>query len=79
VPENRVLKKIFGPKRDKLRVGWRKLDNEELHNLYSSPNITMINSRRGRASSMNVGREMRYALEVLVSYGSKSSSSCKIE
>jgi hypothetical protein len=33
--ENRVLR-IFGPKRDRVMGGWRKLDNEELHNLYSS-------------------------------------------
>jgi hypothetical protein len=35
--ENRVLR-IFGPKRDEERVGWRKLHNEELHNLYSKYN-----------------------------------------
>jgi hypothetical protein len=43
--ENRVLI-IFGPKRDEVTGGWRKLHNEELHNLYSSPSIT--NSRRMR-------------------------------
>jgi hypothetical protein len=43
--ENRVLRRIFGPKRDEATGGWRKLHNEELHNLYSSPNI-MIKSRR---------------------------------
>jgi hypothetical protein len=37
--ENRVLRRIFGPKRDEVTGGWRKLHNEELHNLYSSPNI----------------------------------------
>jgi hypothetical protein len=35
--ENRVLRRIFGPKRDEVTEGWRKLHNEELHNLYSSP------------------------------------------
>jgi hypothetical protein len=41
--ENRVLMRIFGPKRDEGTRGWRKLHNEELHNLYSSRNIiTMI-------------------------------------
>jgi hypothetical protein len=35
--ENRVLRRIFGPKRDEVTGGWRKLHNEELHNLYSSP------------------------------------------
>jgi hypothetical protein len=34
--ENRVLRRIFGPKRDRVTGGWRKLHNEELHNLYSS-------------------------------------------
>jgi hypothetical protein len=79
VSEDRVLKKISGPKRDKVRVVWRKLHNEEFHNLHSSPNITMIKSRRGRACSVNVGGETRYALEVLVSYESKLNSSCKVE
>jgi hypothetical protein len=37
--ENRVPRRIFGPKRDKVMRGWEKLHNEELHNLYSSPNI----------------------------------------
>jgi hypothetical protein len=35
--ENRVLRRIFGPKRDEVTGGWRKLHNDELHNLYSSP------------------------------------------
>jgi hypothetical protein len=45
--ENRVLRRIFGPKRDEVTGGWRKLHNEELHNLYSSPSIiSMIKPRR---------------------------------
>jgi hypothetical protein len=49
VLENRVLRRIFEPKRDEVTGGWRKLHNEELHNLYSSPNIIrMIKSRRMR-------------------------------
>jgi hypothetical protein len=49
--ENRVLRRIFGPKRDEVTRGWRKLHNEELHNLYSSPNIIrMAKSRRMRFS-----------------------------
>jgi hypothetical protein len=36
--ENRVLRRIFGPMRDEIIGGWRKLYNEEFHNLYSSPN-----------------------------------------
>jgi hypothetical protein len=37
--ENRVLRRIFGPKRDEVTGEWRKLHNEELHNLYSFPDI----------------------------------------
>jgi hypothetical protein len=47
--ENRVLRRIFGPKRDEVTGDWRKLPNEELHNLYSSSNIIrMIKSKRMR-------------------------------
>jgi hypothetical protein len=47
--ENRVLRRIFGPKRDEVTGEWRKLPNEELHILYSSPNIIrQIKSRRMR-------------------------------
>jgi hypothetical protein len=47
--ENRVLKRIFVPKRDEIIGGWRKLHNEELHNLYGSPSIiSMIKSRRAK-------------------------------
>jgi len=49
VYENRVLRRIFGPKRDEVTGEWRKLHNELLNNLYSSPNIVrMIKSRRMR-------------------------------
>jgi hypothetical protein len=37
--ENRVLRRIFGPKRDEVMGEWRKLHSGELHNLYFSPNI----------------------------------------
>jgi hypothetical protein len=47
--ENRALWRIFGPRRDEVMRDWRKLHNDELHNLYSSPNIIrMIESRRMR-------------------------------
>jgi hypothetical protein len=47
VCENRVLRRIFGPKRDEVTGEWRKLHNEELHNLYSSPDvIRQVKSRR---------------------------------
>jgi hypothetical protein len=58
---NRVLRRIFGPKRDKVTGYWRKLHNEELNDLYSSPNIIwVIKSRRmiwaGHVSGMGKGR-----------------------
>jgi hypothetical protein len=47
--QNRVLRRIFGPKRDGVKGGWRKLHNEELRDLYTSPSIIrIIKSRRMR-------------------------------
>jgi hypothetical protein len=47
--KNRALRRIFGPKRDELTGGWRKLNNKELHGLYSSPSIVrVIKARRMR-------------------------------
>jgi hypothetical protein len=47
--ENRVLRRIFRCKRDEVTGGWRKLHNEELHGLYSSPSIIrVIKARRMR-------------------------------
>jgi hypothetical protein len=40
--ENRVSRRIFGPKRDEIKGEWRKIHNEELNNLYSSPNIFRV-------------------------------------
>jgi hypothetical protein len=59
--DNRVLRRIFGPKRDEVRGEWRRLHNEELNDLYSSPNIIrLIKSRRmmwvGHVASMGEGR-----------------------
>jgi hypothetical protein len=49
--ENRVLRRIFQPKRDGVKEGWKKLHNEELHNLCSSPSIIrIIKSRRMRCA-----------------------------
>jgi hypothetical protein len=60
--ENRVLWRIFGPKRDEVTGEWRRLHNEELHNLYSSPDIIrQIRSRRMRCAGhvARMGEERR--------------------
>jgi hypothetical protein len=44
--ENRVLRKIYGPKKDEVTGGWRELHNEELHNLYFSANIIRMSKSR---------------------------------
>ena len=59
--ENRVLRRIFGPRRDEVTGEWRKLHNEELNDFYSSPNIVrVIKSRRmrwaGHVAHMGEGR-----------------------
>jgi hypothetical protein len=50
-----MVLRIFGPKRDEVTGGWRKLHNEELRNLYSSPNDEVKKDETGRACSTNVG------------------------
>jgi hypothetical protein len=56
VLENRVLRRKFGPKRHEVMGGWRKLHDEELHNVYASPSIIrMTNSRKMRLAG-NVAR-----------------------
>jgi hypothetical protein len=42
VSESRVLRRIFGPKEESVAGNWRRLDNEELHNLYASPYIIRV-------------------------------------
>jgi hypothetical protein len=57
--ENRVLRRIFGPKRDGVTGGWTKLHNEELHNLYSSPSIIRIIKSRRMRWAKNLARTGR--------------------
>jgi hypothetical protein len=66
--ENRVPRRIFGSKRDEVTGAWRKLHNEEIHNLYSSPSIPrMIKSRRMRwTGHVTRMEEKRNAYRILV-------------
>jgi hypothetical protein len=43
--ENRVLRRIFGPRGEEVTGGWRKLHHEELHNFYSLPNILGVSNK----------------------------------
>jgi hypothetical protein len=66
--ENRVLSRIFGPKRDEVTGEWRKLHNEELHDLYSSRSIIRIIKARRMRWAWRVARmgEKRNAYRLLV-------------
>jgi hypothetical protein len=68
VLENRVLRNIFGPRREEVMRDWRKLHNEELHNLYFSPNIIrVIKAMRMRwARHVARMRETRNIYRILV-------------
>jgi hypothetical protein len=63
-----VLRRIFGPKRDEVTGGWRKLHNEELHDLYSSSSIIRIIKARRMRWAGHVARmgEKRNAYRLLV-------------
>ena len=65
--KNRVLRGIFGPKRDRVTGEWRKLHNEELNDLYSSPNIVRVIKSRimrwaGHVARMEEGRGVHKVL-----------------
>jgi hypothetical protein len=68
VLENRVLRRIFGPKSEEVAGGWKRLRSEELHNLYSTPNVARVSkSRRMRwAVQVPCMEEMRNACSILV-------------
>jgi hypothetical protein len=66
--ENKALRRTFGPKRDEVKVGWRKLHNEAFYNLYSSPSIIRMSKlgtirSEGRAARMG---EKRNVYRILV-------------
>jgi hypothetical protein len=65
--ENRALRRIFGPKRDQVTGWWRKLHNEELHDLYFSPSsIRIIKARRMRWRHVARMGKKRNAYRLLV-------------
>jgi hypothetical protein len=66
--ENRVHRRIFGPKRDEVTGVWRKLHKEELHGLYSSPSIVRVIKARRMRWAVHVARigEVRDAYNILV-------------
>jgi hypothetical protein len=66
--ENRVLRRIFGPKRDEVTGGWRKLHNEDLRGLYSSPSIIRVIRARNirRAGHVACMGDVRGSCNILV-------------
>jgi hypothetical protein len=66
--ESRVVRRIFEPKREEVAGGWRRLHNEELRNLYASPNIVRMIKSRGMTWTGHVARlgEMRNTHNILV-------------
>jgi hypothetical protein len=65
--ENRVLRRIFGPNRVEVAGGWRRLHNEELRNLYASPNIVRVIISRRMTYAGHVARmvQTRHAYKIL--------------
>jgi hypothetical protein len=62
--EKRVLRRTFGPKRNEVTGGWRKLPNEDLHNSYSSPSIIRMIKRRGMKWVGHVVRIGRRGMDI---------------
>jgi hypothetical protein len=66
--ENKVLRRIFGSKRDDMTGGWRKLHNEEFHSLYSSPSIIRMRKSRRMRYAGHVARMGRSGMHVTYSW-----------
>jgi len=66
--ENRVLRRIFGPMKERVGGGWRRLHNEELNNLYTSPYIIRVMKSRMMIWDRHVARmdEKRHGYKILV-------------
>jgi hypothetical protein len=69
--ENRMLRRIFGPKRDEVMGDWRKLHNEELHNMYSLSNIIRMNKSRRIQWAGHVARMGRSGMYMVYWWGSQ--------
>jgi hypothetical protein len=67
--ENRVLRRIFGPKRDGVTGSWRELHNEEVHNLYPSPRIIRMIKSRWLKSAGHVARMGRIGMHIRFWWG----------
>jgi len=65
---DRMLRRIFGPKREEVAGGWRRLHDEEIHYLYPSPNVISVTKSRMMRWTGHVAwrKEMRYAYGILV-------------
>jgi hypothetical protein len=67
VSENKVLRRIVGPKGEEVAGGWRRLHNEKLHNLYASPHIVMVIKSKGMELAGHLARmrKMRDVYEIM--------------
>jgi hypothetical protein len=76
--ENNVLRRIFGPKRDEVTGGWRKLHNEELRDLYSSPSIIRIIKPRRKRWAGHVGRMGEREMLIYYWWESERERDCRL-
>jgi hypothetical protein len=82
VLENRVLRRIFGAKRDEVTGDWRKLHNEKLHNLYSSTNIIRMNKSRrmrwaGHAAQKGENRNTYTSIIIVTKRNVENTRACQ--